>query len=268
MTPEELQSLMLLYVVDEVDAAERREVEAWLASGDPDAAAALADARATLAALPLSLPPVKPSDSAWARLETSLRSEPAPQAAEQSAGGPQRFLVPLAAAAAAAIVATVLTWSLVPRGGSQQTQRLANLQQQIITQQRDIQNLTTRLEATTRTIELLRAPALQTAQLKGNEAMPEAVARAWWDPREGRLFFTGDRLDELSDDQTYELWFVTDPQGPRSLGVFRVDENGNAEFDTAIPEIAGNIQAVAVSREPAGGATDGPTEVLMVGAIQ
>jgi hypothetical protein len=71
---------MLLYATDGLDAAERAELTAHLASGCPACAGALAEAQATVAHLPLAADPVTPPKSARDKLLARVaadRSQPA-----------------------------------------------------------------------------------------------------------------------------------------------------------------------------------------------
>ena len=68
MTADERDELIFLYAGGALEGEERDEVEAWLARGDPDAAARLAAARSELARLAHALPPIAPSPAVKQRL--------------------------------------------------------------------------------------------------------------------------------------------------------------------------------------------------------
>lgn len=279
MTFSEIRDLMLAYVIDQVDAQERALVETWLATGDPVAAAALAEARATLGELPLALDPVAPGEAMWGKLQAQLdtaatRPADTTPAGKVSGGGRSVAGVigaALAAAAVAGLAAAVLTYWLVDQNFEAERQTLATLQQQVVDQERKVQTLTTRLEVAAERARFLQSPTRQVAELAGTEDMPGVAASLTWDDGLNRLSFAGAGFAPPTADQTYQLWFVTDPAGPVSLGVIDVDADGRVVYDAELPAFDATIQVVAVSLEPAGGsptpgAPSGP--VVAAGALK
>ncbi len=321
----ELRDLMLLYAADLVDDQEREQVERWLASGDPVAAAVLAEARAILAYLPASLDPAQIDDAMWERLAEKLddggtQSAPVAGRVAPPRETPRRSWAPLAWAAVAALIAGVTVYFITDAAHEQDRHDLAQLQQTVTDQQRDLQNLAAELDSArvryTQELEniaglrdqlaqqdaaykalsaeltqsreavaqaneqaahandmiaLLSAPELQSVQLAGSDERPDAVGRALWDADRGRIVFTAARLPAAEQGSTYQLWFVTDPDGPVSLGTFEVGAGDRLVYGHAFDAVPGTVQAVAVSLEPAGGSPDpaGPTgPIVMVGAVQ
>lgn len=308
MTFSELRDLMLLYVADLVDEQERDQIERWLATGDPVAAAVLAEARAILANVTTSLDPADVDPAMWDRLTSKLDDNmggvvPAGKITPAPGG---KSWAPLALAAAAALIAGVAVFFITEAGRQADRDELALLRQTLTGQEEQIRNLSTELTTVQQryteelnkltglrdqlaqqdsayralsseltsareTINLLSAPELRTVQLAGTDERPDAVGRALWDADQRRLSFAAARLPAAEEGSTYQLWFVTDPDGPVSLGTFEVDADGRTVYDHVFDAVPGTIQAVAVSLEPAGGSPDpaGPTgPIVMVGAIQ
>ncbi|MEM8874639.1 MAG: anti-sigma factor [Planctomycetota bacterium] len=124
MTRDDLHNLMLLYAADLAEPEERAAAEKWLASGHPAAAGALAEARATLAAMTTAVDPIAPSSTQWAALEAKLGTaestpiveviEAATDAldARRAADVPRRFVNwrNVVGTAAAAAIAALAVW--------------------------------------------------------------------------------------------------------------------------------------------------------------
>ncbi|MGL4513284.1 MAG: anti-sigma factor domain-containing protein [Lacipirellulaceae bacterium] len=287
--PNERQDLMLLYVLDAVDQGERAQVERWLASGDPAAAAALAEARAAVAHLPLALPPVAPSEGMWRRLDERLKNdraagrdpirreagvEPRQSAAPRQQGGLGKSL---AMAAMVAAIAAGATWLATREEATTRLAQIEELQAKVSeqdrrlqSQQKEIGGMIVRVERADRTLRLVGAPGLQTVEVSGTKDMPAAVGRLLWDADGRSLSFTAAKLAAPGEGKTYELWFVRDPGGPLSLGTFPLDADGRATVSVAVPEGVSDIAAIAVSIEPAGGA-GGPAPtgpIVMLGPMR
>lgn len=109
-----LHELMLLYVIDELDAAERDAVERLLSAGDPDAQRAYADAAEVLASLPEMLEPAVPGravrDKLFERIANHPMSQPQTLTAAMPATPPPPIGVwPKLAIAAAFVLGIGLT---------------------------------------------------------------------------------------------------------------------------------------------------------------
>ncbi|WP_458042376.1 MULTISPECIES: anti-sigma factor [Bacteria] len=79
-------------------------------------------------------------------------------------------------------------------------------------------------------------------------------ATVHWSESVGEVVFVSDGLPTLSDDQSYELWFVRD-SGAIAAGVFEAGGDGDATALLAGSMSPGDIIAVTV--EPAGGSPTG-----------
>src|SRR5438552_9512135 len=95
---------MLLYVTESLDESERAELSAHLASGCPACAGALAEAQATVAHLPMTLPQQQAPKSARDRLLSRVAVGP-------KAHVPRRwFLNTALAASIGALLAAAAIW--------------------------------------------------------------------------------------------------------------------------------------------------------------
>ena len=78
LTCEQRRDLMLCYLSGLLDPAEAQELRQHLTGGCVACSAALAEAQATLAALPLALEPIAPSPAARQRLMDRIAAQESP----------------------------------------------------------------------------------------------------------------------------------------------------------------------------------------------
>lgn len=155
----ELRDLMLLYAAEQADDRERETVERWLASGDPVAAAVLAEARAMLAQLPLSLSAVEPSADMLPKLEerlgraSSAESTPFRDGLTLPASRPAEAWRVLAAAAVVGVVASVGTYFFTQQRYADDVRALAAVRQETAQQRERLDAITQQIEAATATIK-------------------------------------------------------------------------------------------------------------------
>jgi len=139
MTFSDRDQLVTLYAADLLDnagrltAEERASIESWLSSGDPAAAAALAEANEVLGQLPLTLDSEAPSAGMWERLEAELKDEPPSEPIAQIGSTPKQgsALRFVAAAAITAIVTGGATFYVMDQERQANKQALTALQQRI-----------------------------------------------------------------------------------------------------------------------------------------
>lgn len=103
-------------------------------------------------------------------------------------------------------------------------------------------------------VALERIEAAPDAQAASTTLPDGGEATVHWSDSVGEVVFVSDGLPTLSDDQSYELWFVRD-SGAITAGVFEAADDGDA---TAL--LAGSLNpgdVIAVTVEPAGGSPTG-----------
>jgi anti-sigma-K factor RskA len=71
----------------------------------------------------------------------------------------------------------------------------------------------------------------------------------------------------LPEEKVYELWWITEKSGPVEAGLFRPDEAGLSQIRAVLPADLGNIQAAAVTVEPAGGVPKPTGPIVLYGAL-
>lgn len=90
------------------------------------------------------------------------------------------------------------------------------------------------------------------------------VVTAHWSASTGQSVLVTDGMPALSQDQTYELWFVRDDT-PIAAGIFATDAEGRATAILQGQFHSGDVIAVTV--EPAGGSPDGTPSSTPVVAV-
>ena len=297
---DQLRDLALLVAAGEATADERAAVEAWLATGDPAAEAALAEGRATLAALPAALDGLKPTADQWRRLE--------PRLARPTAARRRIWPAATGLALAAAALAGLGTWLIAAaaddsddriaeleeevveqRGGLEQgDQQLAQLratmaeQRRLVDQQqaaareqralideqrRRLDSLSAQLQDTRRQLEFVTEPTGPFATLGGTPEMPEVVGRVFLDLADNRVRWSVANLTPPQADQTYQAWGIPAGGDPVPVTTFAVAQDGTATFEAVLPAGLDPAQ-VAVSLEPAGGSETPRGPIVAVGEVQ
>ncbi|GGD83442.1 anti-sigma factor [Microbacterium murale] len=113
--------------------------------------------------------------------------------------------------------------------------------------------LTSQLTTPASVVALNEIQSATDAQKASVELESGAVATAHWSTSVGSAVLVADGLEPLSDDQTYELWFVRGDE-PVPAGLFEADAgDATALLEGAMHE--GDVIAVTV--EPAGGSPTG-----------
>jgi anti-sigma-K factor RskA len=269
-----------------LDAGEARAFEAHLASC-PRCQAALNEMRRVTAGLDLAIDPVEPPASLRARTlayataqpqsATTPSSTPAPlrgsQARPASTTGvldrprakqPLPSWVPIAIAASLAVAALagVYSWALswqvssLREMAATSTNEADRLRDELLGARRDAARLS-------HTVAVMTAPDMKRVDLAGLDSYVGSTAHAFWSPSQG-LVLDVSQLPVLNLERVYQLWVI---QGDRTLsgGTFTVAANGTARFSAPLPPTITNVEAVAISLEPAPGVPVRTGPIVMLG---
>ena len=266
MSHEELRDLASAYVLDALDADERGRFEAHLA-GCAECQAEVRSFRPVVDALARIVDSRQPSPELRARvLDTSDARAAQPRVVQRPGTAPAgaafkpAIAVPWFLATAAALALAVLT---------PYTVQLRNRTRELAAAVRD---LTARLAETDRQlvavrndVSLLVAPDVKRVDLRGQGAVPQAAARAYFSRSRGVYFLATD-LPPISPDKAYQLWFLA-PGGPVNAQVFTPDNRGRAELIAPVPPGMPDPNGLAVTLEPAGGSPLPTTTPFLVGNV-
>jgi anti-sigma-K factor RskA len=270
MNHEELQDLCAAYALGCADDADRARLEALLASGSLEAEAALREFSHAVIVLATTAPAVAPPPSLRDRVLDHARADVggASIAAPIVPLAPRRTNVIAIAgwlAAAACLAFALVNWNAVAR----LRRTMAERDTRIAALEQERAQLEERLAGERRWAGVATASDARVAVLAPTpDGDPALRGRAVVDPatRRAVVVFTHSTPPAGRD---YELWMIRDGK-PRSLGVVRADEHGDAVVRLENVGDATTLAAFAVSLEPAGGAPtdDAPTgPVVAVGAL-
>jgi anti-sigma-K factor RskA len=113
--------------------------------------------------------------------------------------------------------------------------------------------------------EILNAPTLAVATLKGTSMAQKAQGKLMYDQKTGRAIFMASNMPPPPAGKAYQLWYLT---GNRALpgGVFSIDASGRATMHEQLPPEARDATAFAVTLEPKDGVSAPTGEKYLIPA--
>lgn len=277
MTHEEIQADLSLFALDALEPAERVAIEAHLASGCAACERELASWREVVGTMALAGQDTPPPDLKPALLQR-LQS---PSRRGKVVSFPRWTLIPLAAAAAVLLVLAVVRDMGMRNHFDRQQQLVANLRDQLATAQDHLQRFREQLAAKEKdatalraalgtaeqSLAVLQAPGLLMVHLKETPKGQPAEAHALISTDTGRALFYAFDLPQPPDGMAYELWWITEKEGPVNAGVFQPDSKGLGRVEARVPGDAGTIQAATVTIEPAAGVPKPTGPMVLLGTL-
>jgi anti-sigma-K factor RskA len=264
--------LLPAYALGALDGGELRELEEHLAAGCAECGRQLAVWQGDLEELASSVPPLAPSAETRRRI---LRL--AGPAAGNAPNTPLPFPAPEVrrprvprwlGLAAAALIALVIWGGVRQARLSQEAGRLRadrdRLAQQVAALDRRIAEVQGDNKRLAETLSLITAPGARSVQLAGLGSSPGAAGHTFVNPRERKAIFYAFDLPALAPGKTYQLWWIAAGR-PVPAGTFGVDEHGSARILVDKVENVDEIQAWAVTVEPAGGVPQPTGEMVLKG---
>jgi anti-sigma-K factor RskA len=250
MSPHEDRFFDLLpaYALDALDADERAELERHLEAGCSTCESELRLWRDDVEALAASLAPVEPAQTTRARVLALAAPQPVVE------GASRRSM--LAGLAAAAGLAALLVGGFMHLGLRRE---VASMSQRLGASAERLERLEAELGSTRGELARLRliggiaaSPETRLVALAGLVEPGEAFGQALVDPIGRRAVFYAYGLRPTEEGRTYQLWFIAGGT-PVSAGVFQVDSEGRAVLLVENVAPVDQIEAWAVTVEPAGG---------------
>jgi anti-sigma-K factor RskA len=145
--------------------------------------------------------------------------------------------------------------------------KASDFERQVAQLREERAQLRSALAAAEESLAVLRAPRLS---LVGLEKTPQGVsgqAHMLVNAGERRALLHVFGVPPLPEEKVYELWWITEKSGPVEAGLFRPDEAGLSQIRAVLPADLGNIQAAAVTVEPAGGVPKPTGPIVLYGAL-
>jgi anti-sigma-K factor RskA len=291
MTHEEIKSDLPLYALGSLEVEEQQAIERHLAEGCDSCIVELRTWREVVGMVPLEMP-ARAAPDLKAKLLARVRAETPSSTPGPAVGRVARrrigWAMPLAAAALALLA--IATYREIggraERAGlvaerARQAQTIASLQRDLeaargdlakvsaILAQRenDVASLRAALAKAEEALSIVQRPGLSVVALKETKDAPPAAGHLLLSPPAGRALFYAFDLPQVPPDKAYELWWITEKEGPVQAGVFRPDERGLGRVETTIPADAGAIQAAAVTVEQAGGVPKPQGPMVLIGQV-
>jgi anti-sigma-K factor RskA len=280
-TRDDIREDLPLYALGSLEPEERAAVEAALAA-DPTLAAELREWTELVGLMALDAPDAAAAGTpAPAHLRGRLLSRLHPTAAPVAKVARRRFSwqVPLAAAAALLLatlgyreigfraerVRTGETLAALQRALSAREGELATANATLAKQERDVAGLRAALAAAEESSAILQQRGLTLVSLKETKDSPPAQGHILLSPPSGRALFYAFGLPKVADDKVYELWWITEKEGPVRAAIFQPDAEGVGRVDATLPEGVGALQAAAVTVEAAGGVPKPQGQMVLLG---
>jgi anti-sigma-K factor RskA len=266
---DQFRELIEAYALGALDASERAALEAHLASGCPECAKALEEARLVVTQLAYLAPPAEPSDMLRARVLRSVRADAASGGGGGSlpmqAGGAQRSSVPMWLWAG---VAALLLFSLYSTWETRKMQRIiSDTNQQMTSSLKERKQLEDELTMAKHEAWILTDPSSKKIMIMpSDKSMP--MVEAMWHPKMG-IYVTAQQMPMPKNNKVLQLWLIPkNGAKPMPSHVFWPDSNGKiGEMVANPPEDMAETKALAITEEPAGGSPQPTSTPMWVGGV-
>ncbi len=242
------------YVLDALDAAERREFEALLARSD-EARRDVAELQQVVSLLAYAAPAIAPPPALRDRVLAEARRV-RPIGAVQSRPNERRWratlVVPYLALAASIAGMVVLGGRYVAERDARSTLAAASDTLRQALASRDV------------IINALLAPEVATLKLSATDRPPSA--RMYWNRVTGQVILAAFQLPPAPQGRIYQLWGIAKGGAPVSLGTFNTLPTGEGRHVITAPSGL-TIAVGAVTEEPAGGSPQPTSTPFLVGQL-
>ena len=272
---DDLRADLPLYALGTLEAEDRAAVEAALAA-DPALAAELREWTELVGLMALDAPDAAPSDLRD-RLIARVRAAapPAPRVARRRLG----WRTPLAAAAALLLAVlgyreigfraerarTGATLAALRHAVTAREGELAAANAALSAREGDVAALRAALAAAEASLAVVQQRGLSLVSLRETGDAPPAEGHLLLSPPSGRALFYAFGLPPVAADKVYELWWITEKDGPVRAAIFHPDAQGLGRVEATLPDGGGAVQAAAVTVEAAGGVPKPQGPMVLLG---
>jgi anti-sigma-K factor RskA len=261
---DQFRELIEGYALGALDASERAALETHLASGCPECAKALEEARFLVSQLAYLAPPAEPSDMLKARLMRTVRAE---QSAARPTTAPSRGAsIPYwlwAGVAALLLLSAYSTWD-----ARRLQKEVQEVKARAAAELKHRQQLEQELTEAKHEAWILTDPSSKKIDIMPNDKeMP--MLQATWHPELG-IYITGQKMPMPKGNKVLQLWLIPKTKGakPMPSHTFWPDANGKIrEMVDDPPEVMAQTKALAITEEPAGGSQQPTSTPMWVGGV-
>lgn len=117
-------------------------------------------------------------------------------------------------------------------------------------------------------IEVLTSPGLHLERLQKAKLGVSSQGHVLWNERTKTWVFYAFNMPQPPPGKEYQVWFMTEKEGPVSAGLFTPDQSGTGVVLAKPPsKLYGEIVAAAVTLEPAGGLPKPSGEMYLRGSL-
>jgi anti-sigma-K factor RskA len=269
---DQFRELIEGYALGALDANERAALEAHIASGCPECAKALEEARLVVTQLAYLAPPAEPSEMLRARVLRTVRAD-AVSASGGSGGtssqtmrsGSQRSAIPMwlwAGVAALLLVSLYSTWE------ARKTQvDLTDMNRRAATELKERKQLEEELTVAKHEAWILTDPSSKKIKIMpSDKSMP--MVEAVWHPKMG-IYVMAQQMPMPKNNRVLQLWLIPkNGSKPMPSHVFWPDANGKiGEMVDNPPEDMAETKALAITEEPRGGSPQPTSTPMWVGGV-
>jgi anti-sigma-K factor RskA len=249
---DQFRDLMEACALGALDPEERANVEAHLATGCPECARAVEEARWLVSQLAYTAPEAAPSDMLKGRLMHKVRAEAQTHSLAKPHALPQKPAIPIWLWAA---VAALLIFSVYSAWNARHLEneiREANKRYAVLIEKgRESQE---QLAIAKREAMIMMDPASHKIALWGKDSHPEQL-EAKWHAQMG-LCVMGDKVPMPSANHVLQVWFIPKDKNAKPMPsmMVRPDSNGKLMFVVMDPpQPMDATKSIAITEEPAGG---------------
>ena len=249
---DQFRELMEAYALGALDPEERAALETHLATGCPECAKAVEEARWLVSQLAYAAPEAAPSDMLKGRLMQTVRAEAQSHSEAKPHVMPARSIIPFwlwAAVAALLVFSLYSTWNM---RRLQDEIRQANDRAAALLQQR--QKAEQQLAAAKREAMILMDPSSVKVSLAGQNAEGphlEAICHS-----QLGIVVMGENIPMPSPHHVFQLWFIPKAPGAKPMPSMMTWPDANGKFVMLVsnpPESMEATKALAITEEPEGG---------------
>jgi anti-sigma-K factor RskA len=247
---DQFRELIEAHALGALDPADRAALEAHLATGCPDCAKAVEEARWLVSQLAYAAPEAAPSDILKGRLMQTVRAEAQSQAKPRVL--PAKSAIPFWLWTG---VAALLVFSVYSAWNTRRLQneiRQANERTAVL--QDEHQKIEQELGLAKREATILMDPNSVKIALKSGDAQGPQLEAKWHS--EWGVVVMGENIPMPSPHHVLQLWFIPKAAGKMPMPSMMIRPDANGKFVLLVsspPESMDATKALAISEEPEGG---------------